>query len=79
MMMRGPEHLSYKEAVQKLDLFNVEKRRLRGDLFNVYKYHQGRCQGDGARLFSAVSSDSMRSSGCKLGSPTSTQGKTSFH
>jgi len=66
-MIKDLEHLSYEGRLSNLGLFSLGKRRLRGDLINVYGYlkEYGR-QMDEARLFSVVCSDRARSNALKL-------------
>ena len=53
-MIRELEHLSYGERLRQLGLFNLEKRRLWGDLIAAFWYLKGAYKKDGERLLSGI-------------------------
>jgi len=65
-MIRGLEHLSYEERLRELELFGLEKRRLRGDLTVAFQYLKGAYRKDGENIFSRASCDRTGSNGFKL-------------
>ncbi|PKU42964.1 hypothetical protein llap_6725 [Limosa lapponica baueri] len=64
--IRGMKYFFYGERLRDLGLFGLEKRILKGDLINAYKYLKSWCQEDEARVSSVVFGDRTRGKGHKL-------------
>jgi len=65
-MIRGMEHLSYKEKLRELVLFNLEKRRVWGDLTGAFQYLKGAYKKAREGVFTRACSDGTRVNGFKL-------------
>ena len=65
-MIKGLGNLPYEERLRELGLFNLEKRRLRGDLITVFQYLKCGYKEDEDFLFTRSSTEKMRGDAYKL-------------
>ena len=67
-------NLSYEERLEKLDMFSLEQRRLRGQLMETYKIITGKYGFSHEKLFKLADSSSTRGHNLKLYKPTLKKG-----
>lgn len=65
-LIKGLKHLLCEKRLRGLELFSLEKIRVRGGSTGVYKHLNGGFKENGARFFSVVPSDRTRSNGHSL-------------
>ena len=64
-MIRGLVHLSYEDRLKELGSFNLEKRKLWGDLFMAFQYFKEDYKQEG-NIFTWVGADGAKGSGFEL-------------
>uniref|UniRef100_K7F118 Reverse transcriptase domain-containing protein n=1 Tax=Pelodiscus sinensis TaxID=13735 RepID=K7F118_PELSI len=65
-MIKGLENMTFEGRLKELGLFNLKKRRLRGDMIAVFRYLKGCHKEEGENLFILASEDRTRSNGLNL-------------
>ena len=65
-MIRGLEHLPYKDRLRELGLFSLEKRKLWGNLVVAFQYLKGAYRKAGEGLYMRACSDRTRNNGYNL-------------
>jgi len=64
-MIRGLVHLSYEDMLKELGSFNLEKRKLWGDLIMAFQYFKEDYKQEG-NIFTWVGADGAKGSGFEL-------------
>ena len=65
-MIQGMRNLRYEERLKRLNLHTLERRRVRGDLIEVYKWVKGFNRGELGKVLIVSEQRRTRSNGCKL-------------
>ena len=65
-MIRGLQHLPYKDRLRELRLLSLEKGRLRGDLSAAFQDLKGAYKQEGRQLFERVDNSRTWGNGLKL-------------
>jgi len=65
-MIRGLQHLPYKDRLRELGLFSLEKRRLQGDLIAAFQDLKGAYKQEESQFFERGDNGRKRENGLKL-------------
>ena len=65
-MIRGLDHLPYKDRLRELNLLSLERRRLQRDLIAAFQYLKDTCRKAGEGFFRRAGSGRTRGNGFKL-------------